>query len=293
MGGGVGKAATLRARIRQGGPPVLVAGVHDGLGAVLAERAGYHAVWASSLGISAARALPDAGLLGLTDFLTVARTIDTACRIPVIADCDTGFGNALNVAHTVRQYEAAGIAAVCFEDKTFPKMNSFSTHRQSLVPIEEFAAKIAAAVRVRRDPDTMVIARTEAFIAGFGLDEVLRRAHAYADAGADAVLVHSKSKSAVEVEAFLAAWHQRLPVVVVPTTYYEWSVAQAGAAGAAVVIHANQGLRASVTAMAAAFEVMLGEGCSASLEARIASVKEIFDLQELDSWLALDGRGEQ
>lgn len=293
MGARVGKAATLRARIRQGGPPVLVAGVHDGLGAVLAERAGYHAVWASSFGISAAQALPDAGLLGLTDFLTVARTMEAACRIPVIADCDTGFGNALNVANTVRQYEAAGIAAVCFEDKTFPKQNSFSSHRQHLVPSDEFAAKIAVAVAVRQDPDTMVIARTEAFIVGLGLDEALRRAHAYADAGADAVLIHSKSKSAAEIEAFLGAWQQRLPVVVVPTTYYEWSVAEAAAAGAAVVIHANQGLRASVTAMAAAFQEMLGDGCSTALEPRIASVKEIFDLQRLDEWLELDRQGEQ
>jgi len=137
-------------------------------------------------------------------------------------------------------------------------------------------------------PDTMLIARTEAFIAGFGLDEVLRRAHAYAEAGADAVLVHSKSPSPGEIEGFLAAWNHRLPIVVVPTTYYRWSAAEASAAGVSVVIHANQGLRASVTAMSEAFTTMVAEGGSASIEDRIASIKDIFELQELDAWLALE-----
>ena len=285
---GQSKAAALRRMIKADEPPVLAAGVHDGIGAVLAEKAGYHAIWASSFAISAAHALPDAGLLGLTDFLHAAQVMNAACRLPVIADCDTGFGNALNVVHTIHQYEAAGIAALCFEDKVFPKLNSFSEHRQLLVPVEEFQDKVAAATTARRDPDTMVIARTEALIAGLGHDEALRRAHAYADAGADAVLVHSKAKSAGETESFLAAWDRRLPVVVVPTTYCEWSVRDASAAGASVIIHANQGLRASVTAMTAAFTVMLDEGSSASLEGSIASVKEIFELQELDAWLALE-----
>lgn len=285
---GRSKAAALRPLIEAGGPPVLVAGVHDGLGAVLAERAGYQALWASSFAISAAHALPDAGLLGATDFLHAARMMNAASALPVIADCDTGFGNALNVAHTVRQFEAAGIAALCFEDKVFPKVNSFAESHQRLVPVDEFQHKVAAATKARRDPDTVVIARTEALIAGLGLDEALRRAHAYADAGADAVLVHSKTTSASEIEAFLAAWQRRLPVVVVPTTYYEWTVSDASRAGAAVVIHANQGLRASVTAMTAAFELMLQEGGSASIECDIASVKAIFELQELDQWLALD-----
>lgn len=285
---GRSKAAALRGMIGSAESPVLAAGVHDGLGAVLAEKAGYHAIWASSFAISAAHALPDTGLLGLTDFLHAARVMNAACALPVIADCDTGFGNALNVAHTIQRYEAAGIAALCFEDKVFPKVNSFSEHRHRLAPVEEFAGKMAAAVGARRDPDTMVIARTEAFIAGLGVDEALHRAHAYADAGADAVLVHSKAKSATEIEAFLGAWERRLPVVVVPTTYYEWSAREASEAGASIVIHANQGLRASVTAMAATFAMMLDEGGPAALESSIASVKEVFELQRLDAWLALE-----
>jgi phosphoenolpyruvate phosphomutase len=284
----VTKAAQLRTMINGGSLPVLAAGAHDGIGAVLAERVGYRAVWASSFEISAAHGLPDAGLLGLVEYLQVGRTMNSACGLPVIADCDTGFGNSLAMAHTVHQCEAAGIAAVCIEDKVFPKINSFANGRQRLVPVEEFQHKIGIAKATQQDPDFMVIARTEALIAGEGLDCALHRANAYADAGADAILVHSKAKTAGEVESFLAAWRSRLPVVVVPTTYYDWSAQDAARAGASVVIYANHGLRASVTAMTKVLTVILNEGSSASLEGDIASIKEIFDLQDLDSWLALE-----
>lgn len=281
------KANELRSMVGSG-KPVLTAGAHNGLGAILAERSGYHAVWASSFEISAAHGLPDAGLLGMSDYLKVARELDHACGLPVIADCDTGFGNELNVAHTVRAYEAAGIAAICIEDKVFPKLNSFADCRQHLVPTEEFQHKIAIAKHVQLDSDTMIIARTEALIAGAGVAAALERAHAYADAGADAVLVHSKAHTSAEIEEFMSAWEQRVPVVIVPTTYYTWSASHAAAAGVSVVIYANHGLRASVSAMRKAFTRIRNEGTSESLEPEIATVKEIFDLQELDSWLALE-----
>ncbi|WP_415853745.1 isocitrate lyase/phosphoenolpyruvate mutase family protein [Sinomonas sp. G460-2] len=282
------KAAHLRRLIEEGRGPVLTAGAHDGLGAVLAERAGYRAIWASGLEISAAHALPDAGLLGISDYLAAARIMNQACGLPVIADCDTGFGNELNAAYTVQQYEAAGIAAICIEDKVFPKVNSFADHRQMLVPIAEFTHKIRVAKATQTDPDFMVIARTESLIAGSGMDEALRRAHAYADAGADAILIHSKAKTHYEVEEFMGYWAGRLPVVIVPTTYYEWTARDAGRAGASIVIHANQGLRATVSAVTSAFTMMLNDGCSSSLEGHIASVKEIFELQRMDQWLELE-----
>jgi phosphoenolpyruvate phosphomutase len=282
------KAAHLRSLIREGRAPVLTAGAHDGLGAVLAERAGYRAVWASGLEVSAAHAVPDVGLLGISDYLAAARIMNQACGLPVIADCDTGFGNELNAAYTVQQYEAAGVAAICIEDKIFPKVNSFAGHRQMLAPIGEFAHKIRVAKASQKDPDFMVIARTEALIAGAGMDEAMDRAHAYADAGADAILIHSKAKTHAEVEEFMSRWGGRLPVVIVPTTYYEWTASDAGHAGASIVIHANQGLRATVSAVMSAFTIMLNDGCSSALEGQIASVKEIFDLQRMDQWLELE-----
>lgn len=282
------KAALLRRLIQEGRGPVLTAGAHDGLGAALAERAGYRAVWASGLEISASHAVPDTGLLGISDYLAAARIMNQACALPVIADCDTGFGNELNVAYTVQQYEAAGIAAICIEDKVFPKVNSFAGHRQKLAPVDEFSHKIRVAKATQADPDFMVIARTEALIAGAGMDEALSRAHAYADAGADAILIHSKAKTHTEVEEFMASWAGRLPVVVVPTTYYDWTAQEAGRAGASIVIHANQGLRATVSAVMSAFTMMLNDGCSSGIEGHIASVKEIFELQRMDQWLELE-----
>src|SRR5256714_15508226 len=118
------KATRLRARLSE--PEVIrVSGAHDALSALVAEEVGFDAVWASSLTISASRGLPDMSLLTMTDYLQAAAHMNDACGCPVIADCDTGFGNALNVAYMVRQYEAAGVAAVCIEDKVFPKRNSF------------------------------------------------------------------------------------------------------------------------------------------------------------------------
>src|SRR2546430_3078367 len=206
------KSARMRSLPREGGL-VKAVGAHNGLGAVLAEQAGFDAVWASSFEISAARALPDASLLTMTDYLQTAQELARACELPIIADCDTGFGNALNVAHAVREYEAAGIAGICIEDKTFPKVNSFAKHSQPLTSVEDFAHKVGTGKSVQQTADFLLIARTEAFIAGYGVDEVLRRAHAFVAAGADAILVHSKESTPRQLLEFLDRWAASPPVV--------------------------------------------------------------------------------
>src|SRR5690606_6603892 len=126
----------------------------------------------------------------MKEMLEAASSMARACRLPVIADCDTGFGNSNNVIHMVRCYEAAGIAAVCLEDKRTPKLNSFVEGRQELAPLGEFVGKLAAAKDTQESADFVVLARTEALIAGAGLAEALKRAEAYRRAGADLVLVH-------------------------------------------------------------------------------------------------------
>jgi len=137
-----------------------------------------------------------------------------------VADCDNGYGNAINVMRTVGEFERAGAAGVCIEDNDFPKRCSFYAGvKRDLVPVDEHARKIEAATAARRDPAFAVIARTEALIAGLGVDEALGRARAYAAAGADAVLVHSKARDFGELAAFAAAWDGRVPLVAVPTTY--------------------------------------------------------------------------
>ena len=201
------KSRQLREQLRRPGAVVAV-GAHDAMSARLIERAGFDAVWASGFAISAAQfALPDANVITMTESLEVIRQMIRATNIPLIADVDNGYGNAVNVMRTVIEYEAAGVAAISLEDNIFPKRCSFySGVQRELVSIEEHCGKLRAAKQAQRSADFMVIARTEALIAGWGMEEALQRTHAYADAGADAILIHSKAPTAVEVMEFARRW---------------------------------------------------------------------------------------
>jgi phosphoenolpyruvate phosphomutase len=257
----------------------LAAGAHDALSAKLAQEAGFEAVWASGFGISAVQAVPDANILTLTETLDAVRRMADAVEIPVIADCDNGYGNAINVMRTAAEFERAGVAGICIEDNEFPKRCSFYAGvRRDLVPTEEHARKIEAAVSSRRDPGFAVIARTEALICGLGLDEALARADAYAAAGADAVLVHSKQKDFGELARFAAKWKGRVPLVAVPTTYPDVSPQELFAAGFRMAIFANQALRGAIVAMRDVLRRMRETGKAASVEERIVPLEEVYQL---------------
>jgi len=184
----------------------------------------------------------------------------------------------------VRAYERAGIAAVCMEDKVFPKMNSFVATNHDLLDTDAFCRKLQVAKSTQHDPDFYLIARTEALINGLGADEALRRCHRYVDAGADAVLVHSKAASEAQIVEFLANWDGRAPVVIVPTTYPGWGAEAAHRAGVSVVIYANQGLRATVQSVQRVLRMILDSGTSAPVETDIAPFSELFALQRLEQW---------
>ncbi len=266
---------------------VRVAGAHHALSGYLAQEAGFQAVWSSSFEVSASRCLPDASILSMTEYLEAAANIQKALSIPVVADCDTGYGDNLNVAHMVHEFEGAGITAVCIEDKLFPKMNSFVGSGQALLDTAGFAAKIRTAKNAQDSSDFFVIARTEALISGLDVDQALERCRAYADSGADAVLVHSKQRTKDQVLAFLDSWDGRVPVVVVPTTYPDWHIDEARAAGVSVVIYANQGLRASVSSLRDAYRAIYRDGDTTRIEGSIASVGDLFELQRLAEWQKL------
>jgi phosphoenolpyruvate phosphomutase len=271
-------AARLRALLRRPGP-ALVLGAHDALSAKLAEEIGFDAIWASGFGISAVHAMPDANILTMSETLDAVRRMSDAVQIPVIADCDNGFGNAINVIRTVSEYERAGVAGLCIEDNIFPKRCSFYAGvKRELVPTDEHARKIQAAKAAQRDPDFVVIARTEAFIAGWGTQEALDRARAYADAGADAVLVHSKLSTFDELRDFTTAWDGRCPLVAVPTTYAGVTAYDLAAAGFKLVIFANQALRAAVKAMRQALVTLKQEARPAAVDDQIATLSEIYEL---------------
>ena len=256
-----------------------IVGAHNALGAKMAERAGFDGVWSSSFEISASHAVPDASILGMTDHVAAARDMAAHVTIPVIADCDTGYGETQQFAHAVRQYEAAGVAAVCLEDKQFPKLNSFISGRQELAPVDDFLDKLQAGKAAQRTGDFAIIARTEALIAGWGRDEALLRARAYADAGADAVLIHSKSKTVEELAGVARAWDRPTPLVAVPTTYFNVTAAELAALGIKIVIYANQGLRSALRAMELVYDQILLHGSTAGIEDRLMPMKSIFELQ--------------
>jgi len=254
-------------------------GAHDALAARLIEAAGFEAIWASSLELSASHAVPDAGLLTMTQYLDAAEDMDAATSLPVIADCDTGFGGPLNVEHLVVRYERRGIAAVCIEDKMFPKMNSFAAVAHPLVTVEEFAEKISSGKAVQRDPDFMLFARTEALIADLPMSEALERGYAYAEAGADAVLVHSRMDRADQVLEFAAQWQSEVPLIAIPTTYHGVHEQELRDAGYRLVIYANQVIRAQVGAVTSMLNRLATEGRAGSVEAQIVPIRELFQLQ--------------
>jgi phosphoenolpyruvate phosphomutase len=276
-------ARRLRERMATAGLAQVMA-AHSPLSALLAEEAGFDGLWASGFELSALYGLPDVSLHSMTQHLEMVRAIAERCSLPIVADIDTGFGNALNVIHAVRHYERAGAAAVVIEDKTFPKVTSLvAGGRQELLRVEEFQGKIRAAFEARRDPDFLVIARTEALIAGLGESEALSRAAAYEAAGADMILVHSKQKTPAEVESFVRAWTGRAPLVLVPTAYPDLTVERIESLGKVkMVIYGNHAIRAAVTAMQQVFARIRAEGGIQSVDKDIVPVEEIFRLQRMD-----------
>ncbi|HUG35505.1 MAG TPA: isocitrate lyase/phosphoenolpyruvate mutase family protein [Candidatus Limnocylindrales bacterium] len=271
------KASMLRALLRRPGLVPMV-GAHDALSAKLIEAAGFPVVWSSSFAVSAAqRAVPDVNLLTMTENLEVARYIDEAVLIPVIADVDNGYGNVVNVVRTAAAYERAGVAGICMEDNVFPKKCSlYPGMRRELTPIDEFAGKIRAALGARRDPDFVVIARIEALIAGWGMEEAVRRATAYAEAGADMILMHSRAKTASEVLEFMRRWDRPTPVVVVPTLYPSVTFEELEEAGVKMVIWANQVLRGAVRGMQTTLGTLARERRLDALDPHIVPLEEIY-----------------
>lgn len=258
---------------------IRIVGAHDGITAKLVELNGFDGVWASGFEISASYAVPDANILTMTQYLQANSVMNDAVSIPVIADCDTGYGNSNNVMHMVKKYESTGIAAVAIEDKQFPKVNSYIPGRQELAPIAEFVGKILAAKNAQETKEFMVIARVEALIAGWGHDEALKRAHAYVEAGADAILIHSKSKTPEEIVNFAMAWDFSVPLVIVPTSYPMITIDEIKRLGIKMVIYANPGLRAEIRAINEVLSEINKAGRLNTIEDRVVPMNEIFELQ--------------
>ena len=253
---------------------------HNGLSARIVEEAGFKGIWGSGLTLSASMGVRDNNEASWTQVLEMMEFMSDATSIPILLDADTGYGNFNNVRRLVRKLEQRNVAGMCIEDKLFPKTNSFiNSEQQPLAEVEEFAAKIKAAKDTQQDSDFCVVARVEALIAGWELEEALRRAEAYYLAGADAILMHSKRKTADQIVEFMREWGQRCPVVIVPTTYYNTPTSAYEEAGVSLVIWANHLLRSAIKAMQQTAAQIYQERSISSIEDQVVTVKEIFRLQ--------------
>lgn len=282
------KSAALRRLIRSPVTEFLIE-AHSGVSARIGEQAGFAGIWASGLGISAQCGVRDNNELSWTQVLEILELMADATTVPILLDGDTGYGDFNNVRRLVRKVERSGGAGVCIEDKLFPKTNSFiEGERQQLADPHEFCGKIKAGKDSQQDPDFCVVARVEALIAGWGVDEALRRAEAYQGAGADAILIHSKRPDADEILEFARRWGKQLPLIIVPTTYYGTPTEVFRRAGISVVIWANHLIRASVAAMQRAARLIHDAESLVDVEGQIAPVGEIFRLQGAAELLAAE-----
>jgi len=253
---------------------------HNGLSAKIAEEAGFEGIWGSGLSISAALGCRDNNEASWTQVLEVVEFMADATTIPILLDGDTGYGNFNSMRRLVKKLEQRGVAGVCIEDKIFPKTNSFIRgSAQPLAEIDEFAGKIKAGKEAQTDSDFVIVARVEAFIAGWGLEEALKRGEAYRKAGADAILIHSALRSPEEILAFKKEWGDRLPVVIVPTKYYSTPTDVFRDAGFSTVIWANHAMRSAITAMQKTVKQIYQDQSLLNVESEVVTVAEVFRLQ--------------
>ncbi|HET9457698.1 MAG TPA: isocitrate lyase/phosphoenolpyruvate mutase family protein, partial [Candidatus Limnocylindrales bacterium] len=242
-----------------------------------------------------AHAMPDVNLTTMTETLAAAVRIDHATDLPVIADCDNGFGGLGNVVRTLVEYERAGISAISIEDNLFPKRNSLlgADTKRELLPMGEQARRLRAAKRAQETDDFVLIARVESLIAGHGVDDACERADAYVDAGVDAILIHSRDKTLSEIDGFLSSWKGlgTTPLVAVPTLFPTFGSAELYERGFNLVILANQPMRAAVGAIEETLAKLAVAGRAADVDADIVPVDHIFELVGTKEAIALEDEG--
>ncbi len=251
---------------------------HNGISAKIVEEAEFPAIWASGLSVSSALGVRDRNEASWTQVLEVLEFMSDAVSIPIFVDGDTGYGDFNNFRRLTGKLCQRGIAAVCIEDKVFPKTNSFLDGDQTLADVDEFCGKIKAGKDAQTDDEFSVVARVEALIAGRGMAEALRRAEAYRVAGADGILIHSRMSTADEVLQFASEWAGRAPLVLVPTKYYITPTDRFREAGISIAIWANHNLRASISAMRETCRQIMSDQSLIGVEGRVADLNDVFEL---------------
>ena len=280
------KASTRLRELLRGGDVIVAPGVWDGLSARLVSRSGFRAAYATGGGIARSMGFPDLGLLSLREIVERLANIVEHAGVPIIADADTGYGNALNAQRAVREFERAGVAALHLEDQTFPKRCGHYDDK-TVVPTREMAQKLRAARDAMSDPDIVLIARTDA-LAIEGLDAAIERAHAYAAAGADVIFVEAPV-SVEQIETIA----RRVPQPKLINMFQGGktplvAVARLKALGYQIVIIPSDLQRAAIRAMDDVLAVLARDGSSAALADRMASFKDRESVVDTAAYLARD-----
>jgi len=285
---------TMFRKLLRAPTPLFLMEAHSGLSAQIVERAGFQAIWASGLSLSASHAVRDSNELSTTQLLSTLEHMSDAVSIPILFDGDTGFGNYNTARRLVRKLEERRIAGVCFEDKLFPKTNSFvGSETQELADRVEHSNKLRACKEHQRDPNFTVVARLESLIVGSGLEDALRRAESYVEAGADAILVHSKQSTFDEIEEFCRHFRSinrsclEVPLIVVPTKYYTTPTRTILDASVTNIIWANHTLRASIRAMESSAKQIYIDQSLQHIEHQVSPIETVFAYQR-DSELQED-----
>lgn len=263
---------------------------HDPLSARIAASAGFQSIWASGLAIATSLGYRDCSEMTFTETATVVERMADVTDLPILVDGDSGWGNFNNARLAAKRLARAGVAGVCIEDKLFPKMNSFVGEAQPLADTNEFCGKIAAVVDATSDTEFVTIARVEALVSDQSMDVALDRAERYVDAGATAILIHSKQKDGVEILDFARQWRGRKPLIVVPTTYAAVGMDALDKVGISLAIWANHSLRAGIRAMTDVCDALRSGVSPIDMDHRLASLEEIFEMFDYDELSQAEAR---
>ena len=280
------KASTRLRTLMEEAAPVVAPGAYDGLSARLVERAGFPAVYASGGAIARSTGIPDLGLLSMSEIVSRLETMADAVSVPLIADADTGYGNALNAQQAVRAFQRAGIAGFHLEDQVFPKRCGHYDDK-AIVPAREMVRKLKAVRDASLDDDFVLIARTDGLaVEGYG--RTIERAHAYMDAGADVIFVEAPT-SIAEIESIA----RDLPYPKLINMFHGGKTplmptARLGELGYALIIIPSDTQRAAIGAMERTLEAIRRDGHSGALDGEMVSFREREAIIGTDDWLERD-----
>ena len=272
-------------------------GCFDGLSARLVQQAGFEAAYLSGGAVARSMGIPDIGLVTMSESIERAAQVAAAIKIPIIADADTGYGNAVNLVRTVREFERAGVAAIHIEDQITPKRCGHLDGKE-VIALGEMTQKLQAALAARGDSDFCIIARTDARGVN-GFDDAIKRGQAFAKLGVDAIFVE-----APQSEAELAEIPRRIPNTPLLVNVFKGGktpmlpVERLEQMGYRIAIYPSETQRAGIYAMRAALGTLKREGTTESIDAALTTFKECDRVVDLDGWqkiekeyLAVDDEG--